>query len=170
MLTENGSQNLVSAAHDSTRKLRGPMHREDERTALIAEVKFDSASYPLSDAVGICCLPTPSPHLGPRRRWLLGHGSLPGLRLRVEHLDLFPREMRISTGTEIPEQKREKERSFQRGRKTVLAAGCGWYLVRRHGAQVRLLHASGAGERRREETRELDGVPVLQKNTNTLGE
>jgi hypothetical protein len=121
MLTENGSQNLVSAAHDSTRKLRGPMHREDERTARIAEVKLDSASYPLGDAVGICCLPTPSPHLWPRRRRLLGHGSLPWLRLRVEHLDLLPRERcELAPAPKFPNRNGEKKAAFIEDARLVL--------------------------------------------------
>jgi hypothetical protein len=50
----------------------------------------------------------------------------------------------------------------------IAAAG---YLVRRRGAQARLLHASGGGKHGREESGELGGVPVLQKNTpNTLDE
>jgi hypothetical protein len=69
----------------------------------------------------------------------------------------------------------EKERSFQvmgrdgTGREIGIAAA--GYLVRRRGAQARLLHASGGGKHGREESGELGGVPVLQKNTpNTLDE
>jgi hypothetical protein len=78
---------------------------------------------------------------------------------------------------EIPEQKWGKRTQLSgdgtgrdgTGREIGIAVA--GYLVRRRGAQARLLHASGGGKHGREESGELGGVPVLQKNTpNTLDE
>jgi hypothetical protein len=106
MVTENGAQNFRGRDPPTTAPANRAalcIDREHERTARIATISVAkggarSGTHPLCDTVRIRRLPAARPHLGPRRRRLrlLGHGSLARLRLRVEHLDLSPREISTS--------------------------------------------------------------------------
>lgn len=110
--------------------------------------------------MGIGRLPPPRPHLGPRCRRLLRHGSLALLRLRVEHLHV----------TDKNQQQPRKNSPGRKGKRNIvfnweteIGRASGWYLGRRWAAEVRLLHAASATEHRREEAGELHVVPVLQR-------
>jgi hypothetical protein len=161
----------VTATHDSTRKSHGPWHRSRTRKGGPNCNNFSCKgriSIRHSPSRRYCADPSPArvepapwaaaPAAGP---WLprpasAARGTPEFITNRNQHRPL-----------KFPNRNGKKERSFQLmgWDRTRDRSCCRRYLVRRRGAQVRLRHASGAGKHGREESGELGGVPVLQKNT-----